>query len=386
MKRHALLAAAAAALVAAPALAQETLKIGLTGALTGPVAGTYAPAVEGLNLYIDRVNAAGGIDGKMIELVVLDDGAEPSRAAANATRLLTQEDVVILINSSLSSTYAPTIAEARRNDTPLLFAASVCPAEVFPPADPNLFCTTGFGARYDSRAALGFIEAQAGADVQIGFHAMAIPVSRGEIDYAEELSAEMGMTPVAKEITPPPTPDYTPFATNISGADAEWVWSWAPWVAQIKTFEALRRLGWDGSYIAYAHIEAEGELARVQDPSFFVIGTNAFFAEGLPVMQEISDAAEAAGSSYPAEQMAEGWIAGMTIEAALRAADDPTDAEDVRAAMSGLTVDLEGLRGGPLVWTEDNHFRTEQHYRVYRWSAEAGGVEVIMDWTSFDVE
>ena len=178
------------------------IKIGLTGALTGPLAGTYAPAVEGLRLYIEEVNASGGINGESVELILQDDGMEPSRAAANSKRLMTQDSVVLMINSSLSSTYAPTINEAKRAGVPLLFAASACPKEVFPPADKNLFCSTGFGPSYDSQAALGFVKATAGTDVKIGFHAMTIPISRGEIDYAEKLSGDMGMTPVAKEISP----------------------------------------------------------------------------------------------------------------------------------------------------------------------------------------
>jgi len=374
------------ALGAGAAQAQDSLKIGLTGALTGPVAGTYAPAVEGLRLYLDRLNAAGGIDGRAVELLIQDDGAEPSRAAANAKRFLTQDGVVMMINASLSSTFAPVMAEARRAGVPLMFSASACPPEVFPPADPNLFCTTAFGTRYDSLAALDFVAETSGTDVKIGFQAMAIPVSRGEIDYAETLAAEKGMSPVAKEITPPPTPDYMPFATNIANAGAEWVWSWAPWVAQIKTFEALRRLGWDGQYITWSHLEAESELARVADPGLHVLGSNALFYEDLPVMQEIAAAAEAAASSYPGAQMTEGWIAGMVIEAALRAADDPDDGAAVRAAMSDLWVDTRGLRGGPLVWTAGNHFRTEQHYRVYRWNAAAGAIEIVQDWTSYSVE
>jgi len=377
---------ALAAFGAGAAQAQDSLKIGLTGALTGPVAGTYAPAVEGLRLYLDRLNAAGGIDGRAVELLIQDDGAEPSRAAANAKRFLTQDGVVMMINASLSSTFAPVMAEARRAGVPLMFSASACPPEVFPPADPNLFCTTAFGTRYDSLAALDFVAETSGTDVKIGFQAMAIPVSRGEIDYAETLAAEKGMSPVAKEITPPPTPDYMPFATNIANAGAEWVWSWAPWVAQIKTFEALRRLGWDGQYITWSHLEAESELARVADPGLHVLGSNALFYEDLPVMQEIAAAAEGATSSYPGAQMTEGWIAGMVIEAALRAADDPDDGAAVRAAMSDLSVDTRGLRGGPLVWTAENHFRTEQHYRVYRWNAAAGAIEIVQDWTSYSVE
>jgi branched-chain amino acid transport system substrate-binding protein len=54
-------------------------------------------------------------------------------------------------------------------------------------------------------------------------------------------------TVVAKEGILPPTQDYTPFANTIKEAGANWVYSWAPWVTQIRTFEALRRIGWSGS-------------------------------------------------------------------------------------------------------------------------------------------
>ena len=101
--------------------------IGLTGALTGPPASTYAPAVDALRIYIDRVNAAGGVNGKKINLILQDDSAQPGKAAANAKKLLTQDNVILMLNASLSSTYAPVIAEAKQANVPLLFASSVCP-------------------------------------------------------------------------------------------------------------------------------------------------------------------------------------------------------------------------------------------------------------------
>ena len=52
-------------------------------------------------------------------------------------------------------------------------------------------------------------------------------------------------------------------------------------MTQVKTFEALRRLGWQGDYITWAHIEAEGELARIKDPKFYVIGANSLFQDNL---------------------------------------------------------------------------------------------------------
>ena len=77
---------------------------------------------------------------------------------------------------------------------------------------------------------------------------------------------------------------------------------------------------------------------------------------------------------YPAQQMAEGWIAGMVIEAALKATGWPATPEKLAAAMCSLKVDTKGLRGGPIEWTKDNHFRTRQYYRVYKWDAAKGSI------------
>jgi ABC-type branched-subunit amino acid transport system substrate-binding protein len=374
------------AFAALPALAQDAYVIGLTGALTGPPSSTYAPAVEALRLYIDRVNAAGGVNGKQIRLVIQDDSAEPSKAAANVKKLITQDNAVLLINATLSTTYAPVMAEARRAGVPLLFASGVCPKEVYPPADPLLFCTTAYAASYDSRATLAFMKETAKEPVRLGLAAMAIPLSRAEIDYAEQQAPGAGMTVVDKEIIPPPTPDYTPFATKIKDANANWVFSWAPWVTQVRTFEALRRLGWAGDYITWAHLEAEGELARIKDGKLYVIGANALFQDSLPAHREIADAVAKANSKYPANQMAEGWIAGMVIEAALKGAGWPADAAKLRTAMEGVKVDTKGLRGGPIEWTKDNHFRTRQYYRVYRWDTAKSAIVQARDWVAYDVK
>jgi branched-chain amino acid transport system substrate-binding protein len=384
MRTPILVAAALAGLAAAPAQAEDAYVVGVTAALTGPPASTYAPAVEALRIYIDRVNAAGGINGKKINLMIEDDSAQPSKAAANAKKLITESSPVLMLEASLSSTYAPVIAEARAAGVPLLFASSVCPKDVYPPAQESEFCTTAFAANYDSRAALSFVKETAKEPVKIGFSAMAIPLSRGEMDYAETIAPSLDMTAVDKEIIPPPTADYTPFATKIKDAGANWVFSWAPWVTQVRTLEALRRLDWSGDYITWAHLEAENELNRLKDPKLFVIGANALFEDGLPIQREIAEAVKQAGGKYPADEMTEGWIAGMVIEAALKGAGAAAAPASVQASMQNLKVDLKGLRGGPIEWTKDNHFRTRQYYRVYRW--DGSKIALVKDWFAYDVK
>ncbi len=386
MWRRTLTGALAAAALAGAANAQDAYSIGVTGALTGPPASTNAPPIEGLRLYVDRLNAAGGVNGKKIQLTVLDDQAEPSKAAANTKRLLTQDNVSLLILSSLSSTYAPVVAESKRANVPLMFMGAVCPKEVYPPAEALEFCTTAYAGGYDSRAALAFIKETAKEPVRIGFAAMAVPLSRGEMDYAEGQAKTMGMTPVDKEVIPPPTADYTPFATKLKDADPNWIFSWAPWVTQVKTFEALRRLGWQSDYIGWGHIEAEAELARLKDGRFYVIGANSLFQDGLPIHKQIADEAKRANVRYPAEQLTEGWIGGLLLEAALQGAGASADAGKIRAAMETVKVDTKGLRGGPIEWSKDNHFRTRQYYRVYRWDPAKSAIVVAKDWVAYDVK
>ena len=149
MLKRALMSAFACLALAVPVQAQDAYVVGVSGALTGPSAGTNAPPIEGLRLYVDRLNSTGGVNGKKIQLVVLDDSGEPSKAAVNAKRLLTQDNVRLLVLSSLSSTYAPVIAETKRANVPLMLMGAVCPKEVYPPADPLLFCTTAYAGGYD---------------------------------------------------------------------------------------------------------------------------------------------------------------------------------------------------------------------------------------------
>ena len=370
----------------APAAAQDAYVVGVSAAMTGPGAATYAPVVDAMRAYIDHVNSKGGVNGKPIRLLVQVDGAEPSKAAANAKKLLAQDKVLMLINTSLSSTYAPMIAEARQAHVPLYFGGSVCPKETYPPADPMLFCSSAFGANLDSQGALAFVKAQAKEPVRIGFAAMAIPIARAEIDYAEGLSKTMGMTPVEKQISPPLAPDYTPFATKLKEANPNWMFSWSPWVSQVRTFEAMRRLGWSGRYVTWAHLNAEDELARIKDGDFYVIGTNAFFQDDLPIHAEIRAVAHRANLKYPVTYLTEGFIAGMVIESTLRNTPWPPTPQKVLAAMNGLKVDMKGLRGGPLEWTKDNHFRTKQYYRVWKWDTGKAAVVRVQDWQAIDVK
>ncbi len=86
---------AALALLALASHAQDGINksavtLGQSAALTGPSATLGVPFTQGAKLYFDRLNNAGGINGRKVELVSLDDAGSPEQAVANTKKLLAQ--------------------------------------------------------------------------------------------------------------------------------------------------------------------------------------------------------------------------------------------------------------------------------------------------------
>jgi branched-chain amino acid transport system substrate-binding protein len=369
-------------------LAVDAYVVGMSAALTGQGSGSYAPIKDAFDIYFKALNAKGGINGHPVKIIFSDNAAQPSKAAADAKRFATQDKVILLMNASLSSTYAPMIQVAKRYKIPIFFAGGVCPSDVYPPKPAPLeFCATGFGFRYDSQFAIPFIKETAKGPVKLALVAMNIPVSRAEMEYAATLAKkDKDFTVTGIEAIPPPTPDYTPFATKIKNAGANWVYSWAPWVTEVKTLEALRKLGWEGNYIAYCHNPAEQELERLKDDKFYVFGTNALFADNTNMHKEIKAASEKAKTIYPYQKLTGGWIFAMVLEKILKGTPWPPTPAKVQKAMTEIKVNLGGLRGGSLVWTPTNHFRTLNYYRVYKWDSKANKIKLVKDWTPIQVK
>src|SRR5262249_25121299 len=162
--------------------------------------------------------------------------------------------------------------------------------------------------------AIKVIKETAKPPVKLGLIGIPVPISRIGIDTAEKLAATLDMQTVDKEFIPPTTADYTPYATKIKSAEANWGYAYAAWPAEAKTFEALRRLGWTGQYLAYGHIQAEDELMRIADGGFQVFMANSMFQDNLPVDKEIRDAAAQDKYSFPATYGTEGWLTGRILE------------------------------------------------------------------------
>ena len=106
MKKRLFLITALILAMAVPALAADTIKIGLTAPITGSWAAEGQDMKQICELLADQVNADGGLLGKTVEVVVADDGGNEQTAALAAQRLVTKGIVAVV------GTYGSSVTEA----------------------------------------------------------------------------------------------------------------------------------------------------------------------------------------------------------------------------------------------------------------------------------
>lgn len=100
--------------------AADTIKIGVVGPRTGTAAATGKAFEEGIQLGVEYVNAKGGVLGKKLEVVFEDTAGAPDKAASGFERLVTRDQVVMVLGESHSSSALAEIEVAERFKIPFI--------------------------------------------------------------------------------------------------------------------------------------------------------------------------------------------------------------------------------------------------------------------------
>ncbi|HPV01968.1 MAG TPA: ABC transporter substrate-binding protein [Clostridiales bacterium] len=99
---------------------EDGIKIGINYELSGKVATYGQSSVEGIELAIEEINKAGGINGKKIIPVKYDTKSEPAEATTLATKLMTQDKVVLILGPATSGSFKAQIPVAVQNKIPVI--------------------------------------------------------------------------------------------------------------------------------------------------------------------------------------------------------------------------------------------------------------------------
>ena len=383
MKRWMVIAAVIG--LAAAGVAQEPIKIGGLFPLTGPLA-PYGPAIaQGAQLAVDQINAAGGVLGRPLELVIRDTATSPDVGRDAAAKLI-QIDGVVAVIGALSSGVTMAVASVTAPaHIPQISPSSTSPAITELEDEDYVFRTCV------SDALQGVVEAQLARN--LGYKKVSIiyvnnAYGRGlaqvfKAHFEDEEHQVVAMIPYEEN-----KPSYRgeveqalagdPDAINLIGYPVD---------GNKMIIEALE-LGYEGEflfpdgmkgegvtpgpacpadaacdlqYLEGAFGTAPGALEVAARAAFEADYEAAFGASGIPFRGEAYDAVVLIALAIAAA----GEASGPAIQAKLREVANPPGqeftygelAEALAAAAAGQDINWQGV-SGPVTWDENGDVTT----------------------------
>jgi len=200
---------------------EETYKIGALFAVTGPASPLGTPEKETVEMLQEEINAAGGVNGHPIEVIIYDTETDETKAVTLAKKLIEQDKVLAIIGPSTSGETLAIVDTIEQAGVPLVACAAA--TQIVDPVKKWVFA-----APQTSDAAVQEIYDYAKAN---GIDRVAIMTASdgfgdGGKGSLEKLADAKGITIVAAESFGKTDTDMTPQLTKIKGTDAQAVIVW----------------------------------------------------------------------------------------------------------------------------------------------------------------
>jgi len=200
---------------------QEPLKIGAVVSLTGTYAGLGEPEKNVIEMEVARINEAGGVNGRPIEVIIEDDATDEAKAAAAASKLIEQDGVVALMGATGSGQTMAMRGDVQRAGIPQVSMAGA--TVIAQPVDPLVF-QTPWSNTIVVPFTLDFITAQGISRIGLisdtgGFGADGKAV-------IEAMAPEHGVSIVSDQTFNPGDTDMTTQLTKIKNSDAQAIVMW----------------------------------------------------------------------------------------------------------------------------------------------------------------
>lgn len=326
--------------------AQAQILIGQTAGFTGPVAPGVKETTDGAKLYLDAVNAKGGVHGQPIELISMDDKFDPKLAVENARQLIEKRQVIALfLNRGTPHTEAinPLLEQF---GVPLV-APSTGAMVLHQPVKKFIFNVRATYQREAEKA----VE-----------HLNTMGVKRIAVVHTDDSFGQDGLQgairgltkarlePVAVLKTDRSKPDFTVLAAPLAKVQTQaiiWVGSGTHVVDGMK---AMRSAGPVPQVVTLSNNASSGFVKSLGENARGVIVTQVFPSErsaAFPMVKEAQTLASAKAGTVLSPAMLEGFAgAKVLVEGLQRAGKNPTR-ERLRTALESIkNFNLGGLEVG----------------------------------------
>ncbi len=302
-----LITAAALSLTAGMALAQ--IKIGFNVPSTGFAAADGKSALEGAKLAVAQANAAGGVAGQKLELVVYDDQASPKEAVPVATKLVEKDKVVVGVSGSYSGSTRAAASIFQRAQVPYVVAYAI---------HPDITLAGDYMFRV---SAMGEVQGRGGAKLVQNLGKKKVVLITVKNDFGQALAAgfkdaapKLGLSIVNEYEYAMPDRQFGPLVSKVKADDPEVIYASGyyfnagPLVRQLRaagiTVPIIGQEGYDSEkFMEIAGPASEGTLVTTSlDRDSDAPATKAFLADYRQATGTGADMV--AASSYTATMVA----------------------------------------------------------------------------------
>ena len=273
MEGRGVLRAVARALVAgalswgATALAQEPIRIGWLSSLTGPLSSAAIAENQGVQFAVDEINAAGGVNGRKLELVTRDTAGDPTKAVNLAKQLAFTEKVHFVIGPVNSGESLATVPIVSRAGIPNLVIGTV--DELVDPAKyPRAFRAINTNRQWIEAAngyALNVLKRK-----KVAVIGDTTGYGTSSAKTAGELLEKAGIKPVYTALLDPNKTDLTDEMGKAKAAGADVIMPWSAATGLLARMLNTRGdMGWDVAIVGHPALMAPAIRKLLNKPEYW---------------------------------------------------------------------------------------------------------------------
>jgi branched-chain amino acid transport system substrate-binding protein len=330
----------------APSAAAGTIRLGSLVPLTGRSGPSGEAMANAARLAVNEANAAGGVLGRQVELIVADDACDPGTAVTAARRMVGQ-DIVASVGGYCSSATVPTLKIFRAAGVPMIVAQSNSTDLLAPKYDSVfLICGTVIA---EADFAVSRLKRLGGHRLAVVHDGTSFPVTLAE--SAAATARRTGDLTVSGEFElSQGAASYSRLARSVLATRTDVVYFTGYYAEAGQLIKDLRDAGFTGT-IAVGDGATDGPLldGLTAAQSRDVYGTALIYPELLPELAGWSERYRKAFGTPPGPSTVEAYDAvNVALDAVKRAGS--TDHEAVRQAIAG--TDLAAM-SGPLSFGPD---------------------------------
>ena len=326
---------------AAPTADTSPIKIGWVGANSGTGAMLGEWDTRGILLVFEKVNAAGGIHGRPLELVVYDDEGDPTKAVGLAEKVCTEDKVVAAFATNLSTPTLAVVPIFAKYKVPH-FTGGIA-ASITKQGSSYIFRDTAVGTIYESTI-VDYL-------VKQGYTKYAIiadnaAYGQGEADAQEAALKAHNLTALTREIFALEDKDFTGQITKIMRANPEVLLCGGQDIMCGLITKQARSLGFEGEIAGPGSLGTAVfiETAGVEAAEGVLYSAPYISNEQSALTQQFAKDYQARWNDLAESHGAKAYDGAMLLVTALNAAYPDLTGERVAAELHKI-CGYEGLQG-----------------------------------------